>query len=135
MSPPPQRLVFAPDFLAASFLEPDAAEVLNRWRDGVVQPVVNRQLLLRYMKILHRLDLPPHLIRRWGWWFTAPNRAIWIDLDFPANLTGRQLCCKIAGAGLAECILSRSPEPLMNGSQPGQPGAVCISPRDYLKKH
>ena len=54
----PRPLVFAPDFLGIALFDPAGLRILNLWRDGRLQPVVNRPLLLSYFRVFRALGLP-----------------------------------------------------------------------------
>ena len=133
MMPAPKRMVFAPDVIGGSFFDPDCAHAFQMWRDGVIQPVLNRPLLMRYLKLLRALDLPPLLIRRWAWWFTAPDRIVWIDSDSAPELTVRELCVALAKLGSADCILMRADES-KHGVSPMGSEAPWISAKAFLNQ-
>ena len=92
----PRRVVFTPDILLAALFDPRAREILNEWRDGKIVVVVNRELLLAYVKALHQAGLGPDLIRKWSLWFTSPTRAIYSDATSDGQIDTQKLCEHLA---------------------------------------
>jgi hypothetical protein len=87
-----RKVVFAPDILIASLYDAEARTILYQWRDGMVVPVVTRDLLLLYLRTLRQAGLEPELVRKWSLWLTAAGRAIY-----------REDCTKSISSGLALC--------------------------------
>ncbi len=92
----PRRVVFAPDVLVCSFYDPRAREILNRWRDGLILPVVTRELLLLYVRTLNQAGLTHELIRKWSLWLTTPGKSLYLENAPPLQKSGWELCNAIA---------------------------------------
>lgn len=73
--PNPYLVILTPEILGKSFFDHRCYEVLKLWRDRTIQPVTNRPLLLRYLRLLHKLGLRQNQMRWWTWWLTAPGKA------------------------------------------------------------
>ncbi|MFT4586931.1 MAG: hypothetical protein ACI9VS_003209 [Candidatus Binatia bacterium] len=102
---PAELVVLAPDLLARSFFDPDCFRVLELWRSRRIRPVVNRDLLLRCLKLLRELGLSENLVRRWLWWFTAQTKTLYLADEKAAAETGRELCSSIAIAANVRCVI------------------------------
>lgn len=92
----PRLVVFTPEFIGQSLVDDTCAAVLVHWRNRVIRPVVCRELLLRYLKLLRQLGLTDRLIQRWAWWFTHPTAARIVEghAGDPSNL--QSLCDTLA---------------------------------------
>jgi hypothetical protein len=101
----PIRVVFAPDVIGKSFQEPDCVKLMHRWRDGIIQPVVNADLLRRYFKLLKGMGLSEELVRRWGWWLTASEKSHFLESVRFSELNGQALCAQVALQAGARCVL------------------------------
>lgn len=100
----PLRVVLTPEALGRALVDPRAADVLLEWREGRVQPVVSRSLVLRYLRLFHRLGVPERTLRWWGWWLGSPFKVHRVEPDPPnPNLEG--LCLTLAKQTGAEWIL------------------------------
>lgn len=99
-----RKVVFAPDILVSALYDPRARDILNRWRDGQILPVVTRDLLLIYLRALGKAGLTPELIRKWSLWLTSPGRSLYIDDVVCSQSTGLVLCREIACAQKAELL-------------------------------
>ena len=102
----PMLVVLAPDVLGHSFDDAACARVLVAWRDGVVMPALNRQLLQVYLQVLRKLGLGDVLLRRWGWWFTAPGRVRFLERENFTGANGWSLCAEVAKATGADCVIA-----------------------------
>jgi hypothetical protein len=100
----PLGVVITPDGFGRALLDPRAAGVLAGWRDGQLRPVVNRALVLRYLKLLHRLGVGERGIRWWGWWWGSPEKVVVCDQDQP-ELSGRELCLALASANRVQWLI------------------------------
>jgi hypothetical protein len=69
------RVVILPDVIARSFHDPDCKALLDYWRDGIIRPVLNHELLVLYARVLRQLGVPDSVVRRWLLWFTAENKS------------------------------------------------------------
>jgi len=72
---PARVVVLMPEVLAHAFHDAECRSVLEMWRDGLIRPVVNHELLALYAKLLRGLNVPDASIRRWLQWFTAQDKA------------------------------------------------------------
>jgi hypothetical protein len=99
----PRPIIFAPDFLGIALFHPAGLRILNLWRDGQLQPVVNRPLLLSYFRVFRTLGLPDLLVRRWAWWLVSPPQSRFLaEPSEPAGSSTMALCGVLArktGAG------------------------------------
>jgi len=84
-------------------------ELLLAWREGLIQLAVNRELLVRYMRLMHRLGLSESLLRRWGWWFNSSKKCI-LARENPTPMNGGQLCKFVAQEAKAGLIVFSSLE-------------------------
>jgi hypothetical protein len=100
------KVVLTPDLVGRSLFAPEPAAVLHLWRDRRIRPVLNRTLLLRYMKLLRQLGLDDRLLKRWAWWFNSNTRTTFLDdADSPATITVPELCADLARQSQAVCII------------------------------
>jgi len=114
------RVVLAPDVIGCGFSEAHCGAILNLWRDGRLRPIVNRALLLRYLKLLRGLGLSELMIRRWGWWFSSNAKVLFLPESTPPGWNGAALCAGLARAGEARWILCRSRPSSLPAPEPGQ---------------
>ncbi len=68
-------VVLTPDVLAKAFHVPECKSVLESWRDGHIRLALNHELLAQYARVLRGLRIPDPIIRRWLVWFTAQDKA------------------------------------------------------------
>jgi hypothetical protein len=104
--PKVRKVVFAPNLIAAALLDPFARRVLERWRDGEFIVVINRELLSAHLRELKRIGLPPHLIKRWAYWLSSPEKTDFLQHDLPPQKSLTTLCetlAKISGATAIIC--------------------------------
>ena len=83
----PMLVVLTPDALGHALLESEAVGMVQAWRDRRIRLVVDRTLILRYLRLLRRLALPERLLRWWGWWLGSPEKALILP-DPPVGLAG-----------------------------------------------
>lgn len=100
------RVVLSPELLGAAFLDADCRRITLLWRDGLVKPVLCRELLLRYLKVLREMGLGADLLRQWSLWLTTADKALY--LGEPENSTESldQLCARVAEAGQARAVVT-----------------------------
>jgi hypothetical protein len=104
----PWRVVLTPDVVGRALLDVDHAGVLRLWRDARIRPVLNRPLLLRYLRLLRQLGLGDRLLRHWTWWFTGSSKVEFLagsELDI-AGLP--EICVTLARESGAVCVLHGS---------------------------
>jgi hypothetical protein len=102
-----KQVIFAPDLIGAAFIDPRARAVLEQWRDGEFKIILNRQLLLRYLKTLRDLGLPSHLLKRWTLWLTSAEKSNYLN-DFETNEKSAIKTCEAIPS--AQIICSRKIE-------------------------
>lgn len=102
-------VVLAPDVIVKSFVIEECREILNRWRDGAIVPVVTRELLVCYLRALRGMGLPEGQLRRWASWFTAREKAKFIKQPGAAEPSLRAILLDAAARGNATCILFVGP--------------------------
>ena len=82
MARPPEQVpiavVLGPDVIGKAFFNAECRRVLHVWRDGRIRLVVTPDLLRLYVGVLRRLSVPDDQIRRWLWWFTDCDKAIFV---------------------------------------------------------
>ncbi len=66
------RLVLTPELIVRAIRTPTLRPTLDAWRDGTLCPVVNPELLQRYLKLLRRSGLSAVALRRWVTWLSTP---------------------------------------------------------------
>jgi hypothetical protein len=92
----PRRVVLAPDVLLCALYDPRARAILNEWRDGLILPIVTRELLLLYVRTLNQAGLNTDLIRKWSLWLTTPGKSLYLENAEPLQKSGLELCDAIA---------------------------------------
>jgi len=97
-------VVLTPDAFGHALLESDAAEVLVAWRDQQIRLVVDRDMIVRYLRLLRQLALPERLLRWWGWWLGSPEKALILP-DPPMALGGAEHYRHLAAASGAAFIV------------------------------
>ena len=100
----PRRVVLAPDVLVCALYDPRARAILNEWRDGLILPIVTRELLLLYVRTLNQAGLNTDLIRKWSLWFTTPGKSLYLEAVPPLHKSGLELCDAIAEQNQATLI-------------------------------
>lgn len=101
-----RKVILTPELVGRSFSQQDCLELLQAWRDGALILVVNRPLLLRYLKLLKRLNVPQEQIRRWLWWFTSPEKAMFVETaDGDEGRSGLELCKMLQEKSDAEAVV------------------------------
>lgn len=101
-----RKVILTPELVGRSFVQRDCLELLQAWRDGELILVVNRPLLLRYLKLLKRLNVPQEQIRRWLWWFTSPERTMHVETaDGDESRSGFELCKMLQEKSDAKAIV------------------------------
>lgn len=102
---PAKRVVYQPDIIVRSFFDPHCLRALELWRDGRIELVMNRQLLLRYVKLFGSLGISDFQIRRWISWFTSQEKGVYLGELFLPNLYALQLCDDLAKSAGASHIV------------------------------
>jgi hypothetical protein len=69
----PRPVIFSPDLLAASLFDLNCRKVILRWREGSVTPVLNRELLILYLRLLGQAGVSAELLKAWTCWLTSPE--------------------------------------------------------------
>ena len=107
MNPQPtaRRVVLAPELFGRSFIDRDCGRVLELWRDGSIEPVLNRGLLVHYLRMLHALKLPEPLVKRWAWWWNAADKAHFLSAEPSASASVIELCSWLASTAGATCVI------------------------------
>lgn len=97
--------MLTPELLGRSLSDAACYTVLGGWRDGRLQPVVNRALMLRYLQLLRALGVPAEQLRRWLWWFNNPDRCRIVDTDSRTDGAAVELCLHLQRTGPAITII------------------------------
>jgi len=113
----PLRVVLAPDVIGKGFFNADCREVLESWRDGAIVPVVTRDLLLRYVKLLRGLRIPDAQIRTWILWLTAEGKSLHLPDTTTPGRSCEEVLLEAANAGGAAPIVSVKPKPANGENQ------------------
>lgn len=131
---PKPRVVLAPDVIALALIDPESLALLELWPAERLVPVVNRDLLLFYFRLMRKLGFSENLVRSWGWWFSAPDRVAFIDERWPA-LTLAQLCVELARVAPAGWIITTVAEatPALFPSVPEGAGIKIVTPGGFLQ--
>ena len=103
--PKVRKVVFAPNLIAAALLDPSARRVLERWRDGEFLVVMNRDLFTAHLRELKHIGLPPHLIKRWAYWLSSPEKTDFLQTDLPPQKSLITLCETLAKTSAATAII------------------------------
>jgi hypothetical protein len=101
------RVVLAPDVVGGLWLEPACARIFELWRDAKLLPVVNRDLLVRYVRLWRALGLSEVQVRRWSWWFTSPVTASFLSDDHASSSDAVECCTRLALVGRARQVIHR----------------------------
>ena len=129
----PSSVVIAPDVLGKSFFRPDCRAVLELWRDGRIRICVTPALLRMYAGLLGRLGVPDAEIRRWLWWFTDCDKAIFVRGPDPAGRDVAAIVIDAAERGGVDDVVSTA-SPLADA--PAEMGVIDWSaPGDFVEKH
>lgn len=104
-APKPRRVVLAPDLIGAAFIDLHSRRVLERWRDGELMPVTNRDLFAQQLRTLRRLGLSTENLKRWAYWLASTERNIFIEKNLPSTNSVAALCEAVARAAAAEMIV------------------------------
>ena len=89
----PLKIVLTPDVWGVVLIH--NRQLLLAWRNDVIQLAVNKELLLRYIRLMHRIGIPEPLLRQWGWWFNGNKKCIFVrEKSVPSS--GLSLCEFIA---------------------------------------
>ena len=107
----PYRVVLAPDVIARSFFDPECRAVLDHWRDGAVRIVVTRELLMLYLRLLRKIEIPDTVLRRWLVWFTASDKSVCLEESGSVQENLSKTLYEAARRGAVETIVSNMPEP------------------------
>ncbi len=103
MSSTLQQIVISPDLLGRSLVDRECRQLLELWRDGVLQPVVNRPLFVQYMRLFKTLRLSASLVRRWAWWFNSKSN--FLQIEPTETLSALALCSWVAAAAPPACVV------------------------------
>lgn len=126
MSGVARKVVFAPNLIGGALIDSDCAGVLEMWRDGFLLPVVSRELLRCYLRLLDTLGVPPRLLTQWTLWFTSPSNSLFVEAPSPGPPEGDLL--SRAAAGHAEFIIQHTNFSLKAVHVP------LISAKDFLSR-
>jgi hypothetical protein len=102
-------VVILPEVLAKSFHDSECKALLDWWRDGVIRPVLNHELLVLYARVLRDLGVPDTVIRRWLLWLTAVDKSIYIRRDGPPLSGWYDIAVDAAQIGGATSIVTYTP--------------------------
>jgi hypothetical protein len=134
-APVPSPVVLTLDLLAGSFWDQDCYQVLELWRDGQIRPVVNRPLLIRYIKVLRGLGLSDELARRWGWWFTCPDKVTYQDVENDPSRSLADTYFDLAQAAGAKTVICRQAQNISAmDSTPSAGGISWLSASIFLQR-
>jgi hypothetical protein len=100
-------VVLAPDVVGGLWLDPACGAVFEAWRDEKLRPAVNRDLLVRYVRLWRSLGLGEIQVRRWSWWFTAPGHSLFLAEDQTTASNAIECCSRLAVVSAARWIIHR----------------------------
>lgn len=104
-APSLRKIVLAPDLVVAAFIDPAARRVLEAWRDGKFVVVMNRELIALHLRVLNRVVCTPELVKRWAYWLSSPEKAVFLDKLFGPTASPANLCEELAKAIRADAII------------------------------
>jgi hypothetical protein len=107
----PIAVVLAPDVLGKAFFNADCRRVLHLWRDGRIRPAVTPGLLRIYVGVLRALSVPDSQIRRWLWWFTDRDAALFLSEPSPGTHSLQAILNDAAERAGARSIVSTTRAP------------------------
>ena len=116
--PNPIAIVLAPEILAKSFHNSQCKKVLELWRDGSLRPIITRDLLIAYLRLLKALRIPDEILRRWTQWFTATSKSTVLRDANPDQQQPANLLADAAQRGNAETILYVDIPPAASATDP-----------------
>lgn len=103
------RVVVLPDVIVCGLCDERCRQFLNLWRDGHLHWVVSRRLLVQYLRLLHRLGVPPDVLQWWGWWFGDAKRTLTVA-DIDSSGMPRQRYASLARQGKASAVIHSGPQ-------------------------
>ena len=127
VEPEPPRVVLAPDVVGGLWLDPACAAVFAAWGDGKLRPAVNRDLLVRYVRLWRSLGLPEIQVRRWSWWFTSPLTSAYLADDASKSSGAIDCCSTLAVRSEARCVVHRG------AMKPPLGGVIWLPADEYLR--
>lgn len=68
------RVVLDTSVLISSLWGGASKEVVDRWKHGLIQPIVSDEIVEEYLRVLARFDLPGRALRGWALWLTHPSK-------------------------------------------------------------
>ena len=74
-------------------------------RDGELEPVINRDLVIRYTKALRAAGVGPRQLKRWLWWFTSGRRSEYRPQIEFNHSDATSLCDRLAFETNVECVV------------------------------
>jgi len=101
------RVVLGPDVILAALFDAKARAILNEWRDGRIEPVLNRELLFIYLRLLRDVGINEKLLKHWTAWFTNPEKVLFLDAaPNKRNVlrTAKEVCADLAEKVRCETI-------------------------------
>jgi hypothetical protein len=126
------RIVFHPSALGELLLDPAGHPILCAWRDNQLQPVVSREILLRYLRLFKDLGIPPRTLRWWGWWLgSAEKTLILADPDPLPRLP--ELCCSLAQTAEAVGVLHPTNHPPCTADRASQT-VTWLDPQSFIAR-
>ena len=126
----PKRVVLGPDVIAKGFVNTTCLRILESWRDGKVRPVVTRELLVLYLKILRSMKLPDSQLRTWTIWFTAKDKSIFISEPASHEMKWNEVLIDAAQRGDAEVVVS---DKELDVCADSALGVLCVTPEQFEK--
>jgi hypothetical protein len=100
-------VVLAPDVVGGLWRDAACGAVFEAWRDEKLRPAVNRDLLVRYVRLWRSLGLGEIQVRRWSWWFTAPGHSLFLAEDQTTASNAIECCSRLAVVSAARWIIHR----------------------------
>jgi len=128
-----EKVVLAPDVLARSFFDPACWRVLTLWRDGRIRPVVTRELLGEYARLLRNLGFPLAILRQWVLWFTHAEKSVYLEPQSSPSDASPDPCARAAQLGEAVLVISAAVKPPPQNAPPSEWQTVRrVTPAQYL---
>ena len=100
-----KRVILTPELLLSGLKDASSVHVLNAWRDGLLKPVLNRELMVCYTQGLRAAGLKSEYLRPWIWWLSDPEKSDFLSQLKTECSNATSLCEHLFGSSGADAIL------------------------------
>jgi hypothetical protein len=119
------RVVVSPDLIVGVYFDEQCKRVLLQWRDGLVRLVLNRELLVIYLRTLREIGIAEREIRRWSTWFSSSNK---VEFSPQMNLMRK------GGAELSRSVAEEMGTVMICWRLPAAKEGNVITAEEWIKK-